>query len=591
MKSEVELWVTCLREAGSHHGVRTQRDEAYALSRVEDEGIAFLTITLPRFEKDLLSCIAQGRVSSNAFAGFRQRRGLPRFLSGFLSKVFNFDGTLSNNVDPSLIRDLRQVLLLLAKVEYPVSEHRNRQAIDAYVATDAELPEQLSSDLIQRFEEAAESLLGDYLRRVESNIWSRDWTPQHSGGALATRETSNGRWSNSTWTDRLQRVIPYWDDLLTFPSEPPDDVTILARDEEPAAKLVLVPKTMKGPRVIVEEPCHMQYVQQGVFREMSKVLRENCFSKLHRSFSWDSQEHNRTLAKEGSESGFYSTIDLSEASDRVSLQLANSLLAGSRYLRELVLACRSESVSLPDGRLLGLRKFASMGSSLCFPIESMVFYVIGEMAVASMAALVPSTKRLRPSGLVRIYGDDIVVPTEVAHVAISLLEAYGLKVNVNKTFTTGPFRESCGSDWFKGEDVTVFKLRHPLPQMARQHELLRSAIAFHNTVLDRGWFRVAEYVAKSLLRIRPYIPRVPLGVSAHALWSYEGPYAVRTSPTLHRTEYKVLHFREVKPSDELDGYGALKKSMINLGNDVDRDHLHRAGRSRCVGVTIGWYAP
>ena len=591
MKSEVELWITCLNEAGDHHDVRTQRDSAYALSRIKDEGIAFLTITLPRFEKDFLSCIKQGRVSSDAFVGFSRKRGLPKFLSGFLSKIFDNDGTLRTDVDPNLIRDLRQVLLLLSKVEYPVSETRNRQAIAAYIDTDALLPEQLSSDLIERFEKAAESLLGDYLRRVESKIWNKSWIPKHSGGALATRETSNGRWSNNTWTDRLQAVIPYWDDLLTFPSESPDDVVVLARNEEPPAKLVLVPKTMKSPRVIVEEPCHMQYVQQGVFRAMSETLRESKFSKLFMSFSWDSQDHNRVLAKEGSINGNFATIDLSEASDRVSLQLARSLFMGSRFLRELVLACRSESVSLPNGELLELRKFASMGSSLCFPIESMVFYVIGEMAVASVAAIGPSYKRMRPSGLVRIYGDDIIIPTEAAHVAISLLEAFGLKVNAAKTFTTGPFRESCGSDWYNGVSVSVFKLRHPLPQMARQHELLRSAIAFHNLVYDQGWFRVAEYVRKSLLSIFPHIPRVPVGTRAHAFWSWDGPYAVRTSRTLHRSEYKVLKFREVKPSDRLDGYGALKKSFENLGNEADKDHLQRAGRSQCVSVSIGWYAP
>ena len=589
MKSEVKLWITCLDEAGSTFSVRTLHDKAYALSRIKDEGIAFLTITLPRFEKDFLQSLAQGRVSSDSFLGFKRKRGLPAFLWGFLSRVFDVDGTLKYNVDPSLIKGIRQILLLLSKVEYPVSELRNVQAIEAYVATDELLPE-LSEDFLMKFKEAAESLLGDYLRRVESKIWSRDWTPRHSGGALATRETSNGRWSNRTWTNRLQAIIPYWDDLLTFPSESPEDIIVLARHDEPPAKLVLVPKTMKSPRVIVEEPCHMQYVQQGVFHVMSEVLRERDFLELHNSFSWDSQDHNRLYAKLGSIDGSFATIDLSEASDRVSLQLVEQLLAGSRYLRDLVLSCRSERVKLPDGRVHVLNKFASMGSSLCFPIESMIFYVIAEMAEASVRAVGPSTKRLRPSGRVRIYGDDIIVPTEVAHTAFGLLETYGLKVNVDKTFYTGRFRESCGSDWYAGSDVSVFRLRHPLPRKARQHELLRSAIEFHNAVYYDGWFLVAEYLRRSLVGIVPYIPRVPLGTRAHALWSWEGPYVVRTSRTLHRTEYKVLLFREVKPSDELDGYGALKKSFVNLGNEIDADHLQRAGRSQCVGYSIGWYA-
>jgi len=598
MKSEVELWTVCLREAGSLFGVRTQRDEAYALSRIKNEGLAFLTITLPRFEKDFVRCLSLGRVSSDSFCGFHRRRGLPAFMQGFLSRVFDVDGALREHVDPSIIRSIRQVLLLLSKVEYPVSDYRKRQAIAAYVSTDVLLPE-LSKDLLMRFEEAAESLLGDYLRTVEHRIWSRSWLPQHSGGALATRETSNGRWSNSTWTDRLQAVIPYWDDLLMIPSESPEYVKVLARHEEPPAKLVLVPKTMKGPRVIVEEPCHMQYVQQGIFSVMSEVLREERFSKLHKSFSWDSQERNRTMAQQGSIDGSYATIDLSEASDRVSLQLVEHLFAGSRYLRSLVKACRSEKVLLPDGGVVDLNKFASMGSSLCFPVESMVFYVIASMGEASYKAVVPSTKRLSPSGDIRIYGDDIIVSTEVAHQVLLLLESYGLKVNVDKTFHTGYFRESCGSDWYKGRDVSVFRLRHPLPEEPKQLELLRNTIAFHNLVYDQGWFRVAAYIRDKLLSVFSYVPRVPVGVRGHGLWSWEGPFATRTNPDLHRVEYKTLNFVESKPSDELDGYGAFKKSLTLLSSSrsssstetvASSDHLKCAGRSRCVGKHIVWYA-
>ena len=595
MKSEVELWITCLKEAGGTLGVRTCRDEAYALSRIENEGLAFLTITLPRFEKDFLRSISLGRVASDSFVGFKRKRGLPCFLWGFLSRVFNSDGSLQPNVDPRVVKHVRQILLLLSKVEYPVSALRNEQAIAAYVETDRGLPE-LPDELLNEFERCASILLGDYLRSVESKIWSRSWLPRHSGGALATKETPNGRWGNTTWTERLQDVIPYWDDLLIIPSEDPVDVSVLTEEQEPPAKLVLVPKTMKGPRVIVEEPCHMQYVQQGVFHVMSEVLRESRYSALAGSFSWASQDRNRDLARLGSIDGSYATIDLSEASDRVSLQLVDRLLASSRYLRQVVMAARSRKVKLPDGSVIDINKFASMGSSLCFPIESMVFYVIAEMGKASVDAVVPSARRMRPSGRVRVYGDDIIVPQAAVHQVLTLLEAYGLKVNVDKTFSTGNFRESCGSDWYRGQDVSVFRLRHPMPIGPKQLELLRCAIAFHNTVYDSGWFRLADEVRQILLGIRPFIPRVPVGTRAHGLYSWEGPFVTRTNPKLHRKEYKVLSFLEEKPSDRLSGYGALKKSLTMLETSQEEstsvsDHLERAGRSRCVKVNIEWYAP
>lgn len=592
MKSEVELWQACLSEAGRLHCVRTQRDEAYALSRIKEEGMAFLTITLPRFEKDLLSAISSGRVGSNHFAGFRQRGGLPTFLSGFLRQLFDEMGFVRTDLDPAVLRSVRQILLLLSKVNLPVAPKRESMAIEAYVRTDEELVE-LSDRLRSIFRSAARVLFQDFFREVEARVYSRQWVPRHSSGALATRETPNGRWSSATWTERLQEVVPWWDDLTTCPSEIQDsEVTVLARDEEKPARLVLVPKTMKGPRVIVEEPVYNQYVQQGIFHVMSEVLRLRRFRHLYDAFTWDSQVPNRNLARFGSIDGSYATIDLSEASDRVSFELVEDLLDSAPYLRSVVFACRSGSVKLPDGRLQNLRKFASMGSSLCFPIESMVFFTIASIAQAETHAIAPSMlRKTLKYGELRVYGDDIIVPEAVAQNALHWLKAFGLKVNAEKTFTTGLFRESCGADWYHGMDVSVFKLRQPFPEKHHQFELLRSAIEFHNRAYEAGWFLVAECAERILDKVRPRIPRVPIGTRSHALWSYGSPTAVRTSPTLHRTEYKTLVFREVKPFDELDGYGALKKHLHSEGSQpMEKDHLLRGGRSRCVGVNIGWTA-
>lgn len=590
MKSEEELWLTCLQEAGQLHHVRILRDEAYASNRIKEEGMAFLTITLPRFEKDLLSAISLGRVCSNHFIGFRRRGGLPAFLSGFLSRIFDLKGVVRDDFDPSLLRDVRQILLLLSKLEAPITRSREKMAIKAYVDTDSKLVEVPEWRRLI-FRSTARALLSEYLCEVERRIWSRSWTPRHSTGVLATRESPNGRYNNTTWTERLQDVLPWWDELTTFPSEIQNfEVSVLARGCEPPAKMALVPKTMKGPRVIVEEPCHMQYVQQGVLHLMSEVLRLRRFKHLYDAFSWDSQSPNRDLARFGSINGSYATIDLSEASDRVSLELAWDLFDSAPYLRSVVFAGRSESVRLPSGDTHFLRKFASMGSSLCFPVESMVFYIIASIAQAEAHAVAPS--QLRSSlkyGELRVYGDDIIVPETVAHGALEWLEAYGLKVNVDKTFTTGLFRESCGADWYHGVDVSVFRLRHLLPGSPQQFESFRSTIEFHNHAYSAGWFLVAEYVENLLRRVYPRVPRVPVGTRSFALWSWDGPYAVRTSPTLHRPEYKTLVFKEVKPVDRLDGYGALKKTVPLMGDQpMENGHLKRAGRSHCVGVYNGW---
>nr|QDH86778.1 MAG: RNA-dependent RNA polymerase [Leviviridae sp.] len=95
----------------------------------------------------------------------------------------------------------------------------------------------------------------------------------------------------------------------------------------------------------------------------------------------DTQEPNQLLAQKGSRDGSLATLDLSEASDRVSLQLVEELLARNPLAKEAILACRSLRASVPGHETITLAKFASMGSALCFPIEAMVFITITFLAI------------------------------------------------------------------------------------------------------------------------------------------------------------------------------------------------------------------
>lgn len=606
MKSVVMLWIDCLKEAGDQYCVRTHRDVAYATSRIEDEGLSFLTIALPAFEKDFLTGITRGHAGSDLFHGFRYGSGgLPTFLSGFLHQVFDTDGSLRADVDPGLIRSIRQVLLLCSKIELPTSKERETDALAAYISTDEMLDECSEHDLAV-FRTVSRNLLGSYLSDVESRLWSGDWIPRHSSGANADRVSYNARFGIDTWTERLNAVFPWWEDLAACPREVIDhheDFSVLAREEEPPSRVALVPKTMKGPRIIAMEPSWMQYTQQGILHVMTEELGRAKNRKISDIFSWQDQEPNRILAREGSKSGEFATLDLSEASDRVSLQLAEALLASHPFLRDAVLACRSERALVPLGKGVEIRlnKFASMGSALCFPIESMVFFIICSIAYAESCGMDPSALRIRDLPRMRVYGDDLIVPQIAAQTLMSRLESYRLKVNSRKSFTTGPFRESCGADWYAGVDVSVFKLRAPLPTSRRQHHLIQKAIDFHNRVYDSGWFSLAATVETSLQRVLGRLLYAPVGMDVSALWTWEpiSPSNVRTNTHLHRREFRTFVFRYEKPRDPLSEYGALRKFFTPSGGDEgllalgfhtvrDVDHLERDGRSQCVGMHTGW---
>lgn len=580
MKSAVELWKVCLYEAGAQHHVRTSRDASYALARTRTEGLSFLTIVLPSFEKDLLTAISQGKVDSGLFVGFRRRGGLPTFLSGFLRQLFDSAGMLRPDASAYVLQSVRQVLLLLSKVELPTTVPRERAAIRSYVDVDEGVVAP-SDDLIAEFRDVVRSDFDRYISEVERRLFDGDWFPSHASGALATRESVNSRYGFLTWTDRLHEVLPWWDDMrMSFRQQASLDVKLLPREHEPPVRVTLVPKTQKSPRVIAMEPVWMMFVQQGLLRLMSDTLEGPSHRRLYNGLWWKDQEPNRLLALKGSVDGDLATLDLSDASDRVSSQLVDALFGDHKFLLRAVMACRSERSELPDGRVISLKKFASMGSALCFPVEAMVFYTICRIA----------QKRLGLSSTtLRVYGDDIIVDTRVAQMSIYLLEAFGLKVNARKSFTTGLFRESCGADWFKGENVGVVKLRRPLPDGQRQYDQIRSGVEFHNLLYGQGWYLTADKVRSLMKRALPRTLYTEPGSTVSAFWSWDQPVIRRLSPKLHREEILGYHFREVKPVDVADGEAALRKCSVSNPYRA-ANHLQRDGRSRCVGVNIGWTA-
>jgi len=60
-----------------------------------------------------------------------------------------------------------------------------------------------------------------------------------------------------------------------------------------------------------------------------------------------------------------------------------------------------------------------------------------------------------------VYGDDIIVPSESYDMVSWALECFGFQVNPEKSFSTGPFRESCGTDAFAGTNVRPIFVDRP----------------------------------------------------------------------------------------------------------------------------------
>lgn len=195
-----------------------------------------------------------------------------------------------------------------------------------------------------------------------------------------------------------------------------------------------VPKNAKTNRIIAIEPDWNSFIQLG----LGAAIRH----RLQRvGLLLDTaQAENRRLALIGSETGEYATIDLKAASDTVSLGLCELLLPPSPDPLKGIIAQTRSLFGLVGDDVVEYEKVSSMGNGYTFELETALFYALARACT--------------PSGIVRVYGDDVIMPAACAPLFIEVLMDLGMEVNLKKTFFTGDFRESCGGHYFRGNDVT-----------------------------------------------------------------------------------------------------------------------------------------
>ena len=418
--------------------------------------------------------------------------------------------------------------------------------------------------------------------------------PRHGPGATADRLRGNAKFSLSQWPRRLDSVFPYEDYALPQLAnyDELDRVQFLEPGAEVPVKVTAVPKTDKTPRLIAEEPTAMQYMQQALFYQVINRL-ENAdefppplggkdFDLGKWFVGFQDQEANRFLALKGSLDGSLATLDLSEASDRVLNSHVQLLLSRFPRLSEAVQATRSTHADVQGHGVIPLSKFASMGSALCFPMEAMIFTTIVICAIA-IERNVPVNRKLLIDlrGKVRVYGDDIVIPVDCVQRVIQFLELFGLKVNTDKSFWNGKFRESCGGDYYGGEWVTPVRLRNELPQSLADVEGVVGLVAFRNLLYWGGYWKTAAALDSRLnvlLKGRwKVVERTTAGLGRESVLPYKAEWL---DPKLHDPRIAGAIVRYVTPESPSSGSGALIKFLIKRGLTPSQDpkHLERQGR-------------
>jgi len=577
--NEFELIAALLRDVHNAHGeVFNTTDLKHTLNkcraRYRAEGLSFLTKVLPRLGKAFDKALAGSQPLSATDLGLEPKEGgkLPKLFWEFISRVLQPDGRLLQCPCSSSVKVVRQLCYLFYKYKLPYSDEQEHAVVASFEKTEDDLnttdrgleeiedrvlagynPDTRSTDKVDR-----KVLVAREARRLLYKLFASfdptDIVPRHGPGTVATKQRLWGKFHWSNVSSQITDVYPFdayfcasvghiGDRWQTFQSVSETSIP---------AKVILVPKDSRGPRLISCEPVDYQWIQQGLGTAIVKHVERHFLTRGCVRFT--DQTPNRTVALLGSRDGRYSTLDLNEASDRVSLRLVRLLFP--YMVLPYMEACRTSSTVLPDGRVFPLRKFAPMGSCLCFPTLSLVVW----------ALLTAGTQDTYTRERIYVYGDDVIVPTAYAENAMIILESFGLKINRDKSCTSGLFRESCGMDAFQGDDVTPVRLRTVWSSL-RSPSVYTSWIAYANSFYDRRLYTTYDYIVGHLVRIYGPIPGQELDLPAPSLRETPPGQNIRRrwDKNLQKFKYHCYGVRSPVIRKWMDGWLMLLRYFTEAG--------------------------
>jgi len=219
-------------------------------------------------------------------------------------------------------------------------------------------------------------------------------------------------------------------------------------------KIVTVPKNSKTDRVIAIEP--------GINLWFQKAIGSMIRRRLNRfGIDLNDQSRNQSLARSASISGLLATVDFSSASDSISLEVVRDLLPPRWF--QIMDTARSKVGRLPDGSIIRWNKFSSMGNGFTFELESLIFFAAA-LAVAEYL-------ELEGKSSISVYGDDVIIPSSGYPMFAEFSSFLGFRVNDQKSFFSGPFRESCGSHYYSGVDCKPIFLKERLSNVETIYKL------------------------------------------------------------------------------------------------------------------------
>lgn len=619
-----------------------KRDLTRLLTQMEARSHRCVTTDLPAMQKHLDRCLDEGFFTR--YGGFLGRPKypedqLPKFLRQVFLRIFHPHGEILGNPCTESVLWLRTLLSFAKKIRIDCGRSNTLEEIKRYFKLEEELrspdldwdcddlfgddarPELLRGlhlrdfqgehDLFERAPNRISDIEVDHLQRCFDIVSSQFglpphmcgertdtvYIPRHGPGAVAAMPAVGSKYRFDNWPAKLQALFPR--DYYALPSfgqgfssDRESSVTGsgvgFGLNHELFSRLIAVPKTQEKPRLIAAEPIEHQWMQQYLMRVLDDRMKA---TPLARCINLRDQSPNQRMALKGSADGSYATVDLSEASDRLTCALVERFWRCNPHFLEALHAVRTRALSYKSGSYVNhtiLKKYAPMGSAITFPLQSIVFATIGLAATLTERGLRPTIanmKRISPK--VRVFGDDIIVENQTLGVLTRYLHFLGLKVNTSKTFSGRNFRESCGMDAFRGVCVTPPRiLEVPNGTLVQYPSLVETSNNFHK----KGFWHTARYIS-SLLTQNHLVPvsRDP-GYSI-ALFSFVGDslnhLRRRRNEDLQREEVRVLKTSTTSREGRM---GAGERVMQYFTENPNQTPGWKSGYSvsRTVKVRPGW---
>lgn len=258
-----------------------------------------------------------------------------------------------------------------------------------------------------------------------------------------------------------------------------------------SSRTSFAPKNADTARLICTEPSLNMFAQLGL-----KVLLDRRILQAWSVDMKDQPEINRLLARIGSETQEFGTLDLSSASDSVSVELCRQLLPG--WFFNLLMDLRCKQTFVPShGLSVDLGMISTMGNGFTFPVMTIILSCVIRAVYHDLGIPIQDARRIMVGSPARFltavpnwaaFGDDLIVKREAYDLVVDVLSLLGFEVNASKSFNSGPFRESCGHDYHHGLNIRGVYLKRltSLQDLAVAVNLLNQWSAQTGICLRRG---------------------------------------------------------------------------------------------------------